>query len=171
MYRKIIISFTAGTLIFALAACGQTVQEKVIESQTGGKVKVNKRKGTVEFKTKEGTFKTSDSKLPEDFPKDVPIYKGAKVKGSISAQGAQSARGADMTVVLEAKVGFDTVASYYMKAMPAEGWKEVSKFEGGEGASRAGIYGYEKGGRRATISISRDEKDTEAKVSIILTDK
>lgn len=168
MYRKVTTGLVVGTLIFALGACGQSVEEKVIESQTGGKVKVNKKKGTVEFKTKEGTIKTGDKQLPDDFPKDVPVYKGAKIEGSISSQGAQ---GAGMTIILEARAGFDTVASYYRKEMPAEGWQEISKFEVGEGASRAGMYGYEKGSRSATINISRNDEDTEANISIILADK
>ena len=168
MYRKAAISFMVGTLVFVLVACGQTAQEKIIEKQTGGKVKINKNKGTVEFKTKEGTIKAGDNRLPDDFPKDVPIYKGAKVKGSLSSQ---TQKGVGMTVALEAKAGFDVVASYYKKKMLAEGWQEKSKFETGEGAARVGMYSYEKGKRSATISVSRDEKDTEAKISIILADK
>lgn len=168
MYRKATVGFTVGALIFVLAACGQTVQEKIIEKQTGGKVKINKNKGTVEFKTKEGTIKAGDNKLPDNFPKDIPVYRGAKVKGSLSSQ---TGKGASMTVALDAKAGFDDVASYYKKEMLAEGWQEKSKFETGEGAARVGMYGYEKANRSATISVSRDEKDTEAKISIILADK
>ncbi|HEY5242599.1 MAG TPA: hypothetical protein VIJ22_14065 [Polyangiaceae bacterium] len=53
--------------------------EEAIEKQTGGKVSINGQKGTMTVVTDAGEIMIGPSAtIPADFPKDVPLYPGAK---------------------------------------------------------------------------------------------
>src|SRR2546421_10077709 len=79
-------------LVAILAAVTSGCGKKTTYSTKDGDVTVDRKGGevTVESKTKDGTAKfTASDKgvaLPDKFPADVPIYKGAVVKVS-STQG------------------------------------------------------------------------------------
>lgn len=68
----------------------QKVTEKAIEhtleQQTGGDVQVDTNKGSVSLKSDKGSVEINreGAKLPDNWPKDVPIYPGAKITMTIS---------------------------------------------------------------------------------------
>lgn len=144
-------------------ACAKTVTEKVIENQTGGKVKIKSGKGSVEIKGKGGTFSVGENKLPKDFPEDIPIYKPSKVMGSMSntLEGKKT-----FVVTLSTKDALDEVNDFYKNGLVKEGWTEKSALSGGDGSSKFASLGYEKGGNLVTITISRVNDDKETQVAI-----
>jgi len=76
------------------------------------------------MKTDKGTFTSTsgdNAKVPEGFPKDVPIYAGAKVLASSSMPEQNT-----YMVQLESQDTLENVGAYYKKEMAAQGWKEES---------------------------------------------
>ncbi|MDP1808675.1 MAG: hypothetical protein Q8L35_03965 [Actinomycetota bacterium] len=163
MSRKILVIVLVLAMGALTTACAKTIAEKVIENQTGGKVKVNSGKGSVEIKGKGGTLKVGENTLPADFPKDVPVYKPNTVKSSMSniVEGKKS-----FVVILTTKADVDAVADFYKKGLTGNGWTEKSALTGGEGGTRFATLGYEKGGAMVTVTITRANNDKETQMMI-----
>ena len=70
----------------------EKAEEKAIEKQTGGQVSINGQKGTMTIVTDAGAMTMGElAKIPEDFPKNVPIYPGSKPTVAVkSATGGQA---------------------------------------------------------------------------------
>lgn len=131
-----------------LGGCGEeaseNLAEKAIESAAQGKgeeVDVNLKpgEGTMTISTPEGkmTYKTdgesmvmmsdqgsvvigSAAKIPDNFPKDVPIYPGFKLQAA-TTMGNEGAFSLSGTV----NASFDEVKSYYQNDAPLQGWQET----------------------------------------------
>ena len=110
-------------LVLASASSGcrraqERAEEQAIEQQTGGQVHLNSDKGTMTITTDAGTLMAGvGSKIPDDFPKTIPVYPGAKA--DLAAKSA-SASGKDAwTVTLESPDPKDKVVAYYKANMPA----------------------------------------------------
>jgi len=84
----------------------------------GDKFTITGEDGKVAFETGGG--------LPESFPKDFPVYPGAKLVSSFSAKGEE---GDGVSVVWETGDSLDKVSSFYKKALTENGWKVESTFE------------------------------------------
>ena len=134
------------TCVLVLGGCGdeasETIAEKAIESAAKGEeveVNLNSDDGTMTITTPDGkmTYKAdgesmvmmSDqasvvvgvaAKVPDDFPKDVPIYPGFKVQAAttLGVEGAFSLSGM-------VSASFDEVKSYYQKDAQSQGWQET----------------------------------------------
>jgi hypothetical protein len=92
-YRVVI-----GLACAALAVGCETITEKVtqkvteaaiertIEKESGGKVEIDSSKGSVSFKSDKGSLEINGggTKLPDNWPQDVPLYPGSKVTMSMS---------------------------------------------------------------------------------------
>jgi len=94
-------------------------------------------------KTLNPTVTAETGGLPANFPKDVPIYPGAKV-----VAGATS--GADAGVTFETSDPPEKVMNLYKEELPRNGWKEIKP------VSVAGLYtvGATKDGRTLGITIT-----------------
>lgn len=171
-----------------LAGCGQdtpeTIAEKAIESATQTKgedvdLNLNSKEGTMTITTPEGkiTYKTdgesmvmmsdqgsvvigADSTIPEDFPKDVPIYPGFKLQAT-TAMGTEGAFSLSGTV----NASFEEVKSYYQKGAKLQGWQETISMN----QPQTLMLGFQKEGRmfhvtattapgEMTVSITTDKK-------------
>ena len=97
-------------------------KDQITVKTKDGEVKVNQKgdEATYEAKTKDGTVKfstaTSGVALPDNFPKDIPIYKGAKV------QMASSQPKVSMVQLLVDAAAPDA-AKYYQDELKAQGWE------------------------------------------------
>ena len=114
-----------------LAACGTNIaekaMEKAIEDETGGSADVDVRAdGSMEVTTEEGTFQTGNS-MPEDWPKDVPVYAGATVQFSGTASPENGQRGS--AVVLVTADSATDVAAFYKETLKENGWTVQSTME------------------------------------------
>ena len=106
---------------------GEFLSGKVLSGVTGGKVNVEGDGGKMTFENSEGKVSFEEGgKIPEGFPKDFPVYSGAKVVSSFTA----NTDGKDgMNVVWETNDSADDVFAFYKKDLVANGWKVTATFE------------------------------------------
>jgi len=122
------------------------VAEEAINNATGGKADVDINGANVSVKTKEGSFSTGN-KLPDDWPKDAPVYTGATVtySGSSNPQTGESGFGA----VLTTTDGSTKVVEFYKKELVSQGWTIAST----QIANDTTVLGSTKDTRSLAVSI------------------
>ncbi len=168
---KRLFVLAACTLIaFAgLSGCSEKQEEKtaekmaaeMIEKGSGGKAEVDIKNGNMSIKTKEGEMvinADSSAKLPDDFPKDVFVIKGADVKMTMDMPQGK-------TVSFLAKEDMASVFEKYKKEMTSKGWDQQMAMNLGDGASLV----YEKVDRMTNITIAKDEEGT--MINVVITKK
>lgn len=174
MTKTMLVVLIAASL--ALGGCGKksdetrarTAQEKAmeksIEKSSGDKANVDLSKEKMTFQTKEGgkvEIATGEAgvKVPDDFPKDVLVYKGAKVDSSVkSPEGMQ--------VMLSTADPADKVAEAYKTEMTKSGWTEKTSMAMAEMT----MLEYTKDQRTATVNVMKGDGKG-AKVMLVLTKK
>lgn len=131
--------------------------EAAAEKATGGKVDINKGGVTVKGKDGESASFGDSVEIPEDFPKDVPVYEG-KVIGAYTD-------GKTWTINLETKDAFAKVLKFYKTELEAKGWVMESNMNTNQG----GMYAATKDTRRCAATAapqSGDEPSTSVTISI-----
>lgn len=66
------------------------------------------------------TINSEGSKLPDDYPKDVPVAGGAKI---VMATSVNNADNKGSSLILEAADNFDKTVAFYKKGLTDNGWK------------------------------------------------
>ena len=128
MQKTVVLTLTL--LVALTGGCGKG--EKTYKT-SDGEVKVKQKSGeaTYEGTTKEGKFKVALGEkgvaLPDGFPKDVPIAKGATVKMAM-AQGKQT------MVHLSVPGSIADAAAYYKDELKNQGWEIETTMNMGEGS-------------------------------------
>ena len=76
---------------------------------------------TYNYKDEKGNTATigTGTKLPDDFPKDVPVYKGTILSSTAATQDNKKM----FMVSIETTDTFDTVVGYYKSGLASNGWK------------------------------------------------
>lgn len=156
---------TFACLALAAALCGVVACKKQTTIQTDqGKVVVKQdgKETTATFRDESGkevTVSTAEGKLPDNFPKDMPLPEGVKVAGHISAEEG-------MSVQLEAKQSPSEVLEFYRKALKEKDWKIQADASFGDSATLSAQREEEtasvvvtkgNGGSSITLSYSRKE--------------
>jgi hypothetical protein len=101
-----------------------------------------------------------NGKLPADYPKDVPVYDGAKVILSQSASEKNT-----HNLVLESNDPPEKIAEFYKKGLESNGWKIESTMNMGE----MSMFTATKDKRQAVVQVvNAGEKRT---ISQVLSDK
>jgi hypothetical protein len=161
--RKSVL-FLAISLIVA-AGCKSPAEreaEKSVEATTGGQAKIDEKTGSVEVKTtdKEGRETNvqfgPNSKLPEDFPKSVPIYPGAKLMSTVSLADGKNGH----LVTLSTKDEPKTVVEYYKKNLV--GFKSDSELSAGD----VTMLMMSNAELSVSISITQSEGDTLVQLTV-----
>jgi hypothetical protein len=103
--------------VLTAGGCGDS---KTYAGPNGEKVTVNKDGGSVEINAtgKNGEkvqFSANGLALPEDFPKDVPVYPDAKVLSSVKAKEGTM-------ITLQTPVEAEKVEEFYAKELKDKGW-------------------------------------------------
>jgi hypothetical protein len=168
MNKSVIFGFVIIVATLVLSACGasktagQKAAEKILEAQTGGKVKVDSNGENVTIKTEEGQTQYSAGgavKLPDNFPKDLIVVDDAKlIVASSSEQGGSVAylTNFDQTEVFEK----------YLKDLPAAGWKKEMEVSLGEGK----MINFSKDKESVSIVMGANtSKDETAKTTVNIT--
>jgi hypothetical protein len=95
-----------------------TMGDKLVGAFSGGQVKMDSSDGTTKITTSDGTTAiTTSGKLPDNFPKDVPVYKGASVVNSVQGEDA-------LGVTLQTTDSVQAIADFYKREMAKRGWQE-----------------------------------------------
>jgi hypothetical protein len=163
--KKHYVIISALTLIVGatmILGCGQAsetiaekVMEKAIEAGTDGKADVNVSKDGEGFTitgTEDGetmTMKMGDqAKLPDNFPKDIPMYEGLALM-VVTSMGADEGHMVQGTTA----DALDKVVAFYKKEVAAKGWKEEMV------QSQADVHMliYSKEKRSLNVTIGKDE--------------
>jgi hypothetical protein len=155
------MSRTLTLMLAALAViafgCGKGSTYKTNE----GEVTVDRKGGqiTYEGKSKEGSVKVSANEngvaLPDDFPKDVPIYKGAVVK-------VAATQGKMIMVQLSVPAPMSSSTKYYQDQLKDQGWEIQSMMNMGEGS----MVIAKKGDRQCSAVVSKDGSASSVQISV-----
>lgn len=129
-----------------------------VTDKDGAKTSVQASGDDVSIVSADGksTFVSGDkAKVPDDFPKDVLVYKPAKV---VSAMTGPEGR----LVSLQSDDALDAIAAEYQREMKAQGWKEESFFK----AEAQTLAIFRKDKRVATVSLNPEDKGTAINVMV-----
>lgn len=155
MSQKVILSLIV--LVALSFGCGKSSTYETKD----GKVKVEEKSGqaTYEVTTKEGKLKmaTGDKgvALPDDFPKDVPIYKGAVVKMAAS-QGKQ------LIVHLHVTASFTEAGKFYQDQLKSQGWEIGTTMNMGD----TSMVTANKAGRQCSVVAAKQDDGAVIQISV-----
>ena len=137
----------------------ERAEEKALEKNGGGQVSINNGGGSMTITTDAGTVQLGNgAHIPDDFPKEVPVYPGAKPTASIkSSQGTKPV----WTVTLETTDSKDKVAAYYKANL--SGFTQKSAMDLGTGS----ILVYESPKYDVTFTASTEGAKTELLVNVV----
>ena len=122
-----------------------------------GKEKVDMKSDDKSFsiQTKDGMMVTGDAaKLPENFPKDVPVYPGAKPTLVSTMAGNET-----FNVSFDTADTIDQVGAYYRKELTANGWQEQQTMNQG-GDQPMQMLHYTKAQRTVMVTVTREGDKT-----------
>jgi hypothetical protein len=144
---------TFGTLsvvsaLVILAAC----------QRSGPAVNVNPATGEMHVETSEGSVTMGSQKLPDDWPSDAPVYPGATIQYTATANAP--AGGPGSMVILMTTDSVEKVSEYYTAQIKAQGWN----VEGTMKAQGTVIMGAKKGDR--VLSLTMGEADGKTTITL-----
>ena len=144
---------------------GSGLVEKAIESKTGVKTNIEDlEKGKMTFTDPKTGAKVDigSNQVPDTFPKDFPIYPGAKVASSLS--GAQAGKSNGFWLTMTTNDSSDKVVSFYKTELTKNGWTVDSTFT----ANDMNTQGISKGTWKGSLSMGKSSPDSETQIVIIL---
>jgi len=144
MYRFIIGTALALVFVAFVAACGGSDKKTV--SIPGGNGEVS-----------------TSNKLPDNFPDDFPIYKGAKVTGSI--RGTQDNQ-EGFFVNWETGDSVDDVTNFYKDKFASGPWKSSGTFN----SNGTTIYTVENTASSKVASLTIGRQDNKTNIAVFLGD-
>jgi hypothetical protein len=127
-----------------------------ITSKDGSEtVKMSSDKNSVSVQTGDGAFSSGDSaKLPDNFPKDVPLYSNAKLE-FVSTQ----AKDEMFSINFTSQDPIEKVADFFKKELAAKGWTEEQNINQA-GDQPMQMMTSQKGDRSIMVTISRESDKT-----------
>ena len=139
--------------------------EGVIENRTGVKTNLTDvENGKMTFTdTKTGsTVNVGGGTVPDTFPKDFPLYPGAKVTSSLS--GAQAGKNNGFWTTMSTPDSVDKVTAFYKAQLASKGWTIEATYT----ASGTTTETMTKTGWSGSLAISSDTSTKETQIVIIL---
>jgi hypothetical protein len=148
-----------------LSKIGTNLIKQGVESKTGIKIDTNNKSGSMSFtdsKTGE-TVNIGEQKIPDSFPKDFPIYPGAKSTGSLSGNN-QKAQSQGFWIILSTPDSLNQVISFYSSNLAKNGWV----IDNTTTLNEMNIYTVKKGTLSGGVTVNRgkDEKQTTITISL-----
>ena len=162
MYKTLVAAVCLVVCSFASMSCSKSATF----STKDGTVTVEQKGGdptsmTITAKDGKGmTMNMGEGKVPDDYPKDLPVYTGAKVvlTQSVSDKNARS-------LMLESSDPTDKISEFYKKGLESNGWKIENTMTSGDMTMFTAI----KDNRQAVLQIMNGgDKRT---ISQVLSDK
>jgi hypothetical protein len=151
------------TVFVALVVFRETLKERVINTVfsriTGGAVKVGGDGENLSLQGSQGDYSFDQGKVPDNFPKDFPIYPNAKFNGSWTAKGDT---GVGISVIWETEDSISDVKTYYLSEFPRVGWKVTSSFN----SDNSSTISFEKDDKSGFLGITRAEALTTISISV-----
>lgn len=144
---------------------GTGIVEKAIESKTGVKTDIQDlEKGKMTFTDSKTGAKVDigSNSVPDTFPKDFPLYPGAKVTSSLS--GAQAGKSNGFWLTMTTQDSSEKVIDFYKTELEKNGWSVDSVFN----ANGMNTQGISKETWKGSLSMGRSSSDSETQIVIIL---
>ncbi len=144
---------------------GTSLLQETIEKQTGIKTDLSDvEEGKMTFTdTKTGsTVDIGSGKLPDNFPKDFPVYPGSKVASA--ASGSEKGEQEGFWVTLTTSDSTDKVNMYYKTNLAANGWETSATYQ----AEDASTQTIRKGTMSGSLTVTRDGDDITTNIVIVL---
>lgn len=151
-------------LILLVAGCGGSADEEAverkIEAETGGETEVDLSGGTMEItgETDEGEYSLTageETKIPDDFPGDVFIYRPSKTVMSMKVPEGHS-------LTLTTKDDQSKVVDAYKSEMKKNGWSQEGSMNMGDHM----MLVYKKGERMANVSVIPADDKTQINLTV-----
>ncbi len=143
---------------------GLNFMQKAVENKTGIKANLTDlEQGKLSITDKESgtTMDIGSGKIPDNFPKDFPIYPGAKVTSVLS--GTNKAKNG-FWVTLETGDSLDKVAAFYKSELAKNGWEVSATYTTEETMTEA----VTKGKLEGNLTINRSSSADKTEIVIML---
>ena len=154
-----IILGTVRSVIFS--KFGLNFAKKAIETKTGVTLDAQGKTMTIKDSKTGAEINVGEGKIPEGFPKDFPLYPGAKVSGNIS--GAENKAGKGFWLIMTTVDSADKVIAFYEANLPKSGWIVENTMNIGTSST----WEVTKGDMTGAVIVAADEK--EKGTSIVIT--
>lgn len=139
--------------------------ESAIQKQTGVKTNLSDlEKGKMTFTDPKtgSTVEIGSEKIPDSFPKDFPVYPGAKVTSSLSGNG--QAENGGFWLTLTTGDSLEKVSSYYKDNLKSKGWTITSTLTTDTNLT----LGVTKGSWDGSVTANREGEAKETTIVIVL---
>jgi hypothetical protein len=157
----------AGVCIVAAVLAGGACRRSTTYTSKDGSVTVEKKgngdAASMTFTGKNGekvSLDMSGGKVPDDYPKDMPVYEGTKVVMSQTSSEKHTA-----SLVLESMDPAEKIADFYKKGLESNGWK----IEGTMNMGQMNMFTASKEKRQAVVQIVNNADKRQ--ISQVLSDK
>lgn len=155
-----ILMGTIGSVIFS--KFGLNFMKKAVENKTGVSLDTSGKTMTIKDKETGAEINVGEGKIPTGFPKDFPLYPGAKVTGNIS--GTENKAGKGFWIMMTTTDASDKVAAFYETQIPKSGWTVGSTMNIGPSST----WEVTKGTMTGAVIVAADEKETGTSIVITL---
>lgn len=144
---------------------GLGMLQGAIESKTGVKTNLQDiEKGKLSFTDPKTGSKVDigSGKIPDTFPKDFPIYSGAKVTSVMS--GSEKGKNNGFWITLSTPDTLERVSEFYTSKLTANGWETVATYSAGDTNTQS----VKKGLYSGSVAMTRASSAKETEIMIIL---
>lgn len=150
---------------FFAKSIGTGMVEKALEAKTGVKTDITDfENGKMTFTdSKTGTqVNIGTGEIPSSFPKDFPVYPGAKVTSSLS--GANAGKNNGYWLTFETDDAANTVAEFYKTTFAKNGWTVESTFTA-DGTTTQAV---KKNDWKGSLSLAKGDSGEKTQIIVIL---
>jgi len=161
MYSRVLVVIV---LVVMIAGCGKKekpakatddvaseIVSRAVSMASGQKTEVKVDGETVKITGTDGTVTVhagKNGKLPEDFPTDLPRYKGAEILQSAS-QGKEA-----FAMSMQTEDALAKVAAFYKKEMASQGWESETAMD----MPNRSILAFKKGNRAVNVMLMKNKE-------------
>ncbi|MCX5759060.1 MAG: hypothetical protein NTU83_11240 [Candidatus Hydrogenedentes bacterium] len=135
----------------------QSGSMKVVSNDGKEQMNISTQDGQTTMTSQEGGAKSvvgKGAKVPDTFPKDIPVYAGVEV-----TMASENAADKSFMVQAATKDAVDVVSAYYKKELAGKGWTE-SQTVNQAGPPPMQMLTYAKGDRELMVMIQAADKTT-----------
>lgn len=159
----LVILGIVGSILSGLFAkkVAEKTTESIISGVTNGAVDVDTKNNSVTITGEDGTTTTIGSKLPNNFPSDIPVYPGATVTSSSVTNG--DAESVTSSATLSTSDSLEKVKAYYDGQLSKDGWTQQDSLNLGSIVN----YVVTKNNRQLAVTITPLTNDSTVAVSLV----
>ena len=166
----LVVFGVAGSFLvkFLAEKVGIGMLQSAIEKKTGVKTNLQDiEDGKMTF-TDEKTGTKVDigsGKIPDTFPKDFPVYPGAKVVSVLS--GSEKGENSGFWITFSTPDSLDKVSQYYKSNLSKNGWESTMNYSTEESSTQT----VSKGSMTGTVAATRTAEAKETDIMVVINEQ